>query len=112
MFNQNSLFSAMYMLLFQISGAMGTDSSVVLELENSISAGPATLNRVKCIKAGNMAWESLLTSKIIAAAGNKLVLHSWPNGFIYGLPVFHYNSKKSIKDEMHKLIIIMHGKGT
>ena len=46
----------------------------MLEIENSVSPGPTPLHKLSCLRSGNPAWETILTSKIMAVCGNRFVL--------------------------------------
>ncbi|KAK2163973.1 hypothetical protein LSH36_71g03036 [Paralvinella palmiformis] len=58
-------------LSIQIAGSVGSESSIVLEIENSMSTlGVGTLHKFRCVKLGHLSWECYSASKITACAGN------------------------------------------
>ncbi len=71
--NQFAEFMRIYAMVLQIAGSPGTANSVVLEIENGACPGPTPLHKLSCLRSGNSAWETILTSKITAVCGNRLV---------------------------------------
>ena len=53
---------------------MDTESSIVVEIENSVSVpGIGMIHKVRCMKMGQVAWEAFSASKVTACAGNRYV---------------------------------------
>ncbi|XP_031557389.1 protein HIRA-like [Actinia tenebrosa] len=59
-------------LTVQLAGS-GTDI-VTLELENNLGSSVNAVHIVKCVSAGKVSWEAMLTSPGIALAGNRNVV--------------------------------------
>nr|KAG5687049.1 hypothetical protein BaRGS_002422 [Batillaria attramentaria] len=54
-----------------IEGQAGGDSSLTVEVENGVAAGSGQLHRCRCVRAGTVLWEQLLTSRILTLAGSR-----------------------------------------
>lgn len=55
----------------QISGSVGSDSALVVEVENNFSP---SLHIIRCMQGGKVTWQSILSNKAIAVAGNSYVV--------------------------------------
>lgn len=52
----------------------GKDSSLSVEVENNISMGVHTLNKMRCVQEGLVLWEQVLNSPILTVAGSRNVV--------------------------------------
>ena len=50
---------------------MDDDSAVYLEVENELNVGPTTVHKLSCFEGGKKTWESMLSSRILIASGNR-----------------------------------------
>ncbi|XP_070573135.1 protein HIRA-like isoform X2 [Ptychodera flava] len=57
-------------LSLEILGRTNADQSTNIQLENNFTLAGVTVHRVKCHRAKQLAWESVLTSRGLAIAGN------------------------------------------
>lgn len=54
-----------------IDGQTGGDNCMTVETENGMAALSGQLHRCRCVRAGQVLWEQLLTSRIISVAGSR-----------------------------------------
>ncbi|KAL8566416.1 hypothetical protein ACOMHN_011994 [Nucella lapillus] len=57
-----------------VDGQTGGENNTTVDVENDLPAGTGQVHRCRCVRASQVLWEQVLSSRILAVAGSKHVM--------------------------------------